>query len=98
LFSVPAWQIAETSGIAISSRLKPGDLIQIPAGGVPAAALNGSAVRRLLQYQMRQGDSLRSVAEVFRVPLSQIRQLNRLTDTSSVKPGITLNILIAEEP
>lgn len=65
-----------------------------PAMDAPPAntPLQESNHDELLSYALRPGESLSDVARIFRAPLDELRQLNRITDPSRLRAGQILKI------
>lgn len=81
--------------LTINSVIHPGDVLEVPAGGVapvapvapPAAAPAPPAT-----YTIVWGDSLIGIAKSLRVTLNDLLTLNKLTTKSFIYPGMKLKV------
>ena len=91
------WSIAKIHGVAMerlanSNHLEPNDtltvgqVLSIP-GTAKLASTDGNAVERSTTYVVRSGDSLYTIANKFRVRLTDLLGWNNLTKRSVIKPG-----------
>lgn len=91
------WSIARTHGITLerlansnnlqaNDTLNVGQVLAIP-GTAKLASNDSNAVARSTTYIVRAGDSLYTIANKFRVQLSDLLGWNNLTKRSVIKPG-----------
>jgi membrane-bound lytic murein transglycosylase D len=87
--------ISEANSLASDEKIQPGDKLIIPVTpgreGRERVVVEGSRIR----YTVKRGDSLVSIARDFDVSVSQLRQWNRLSAKSNVRPG---RVLIIQAP
>ncbi len=53
---------------------------------------NQGGSKAVIRYQIRQGDSLSSIAEQFNVSVTELVRWNQLSDTRRIKTGDTLRV------
>ena len=98
------WSIARTHGVSMdrlanSNSLAPNDtlsvgqVLSIP-GKAKLASNDSESVARSSTYVVRRGDSLYTIANKFRVKLSDLLGWNNLTKRSVIKPGQRLVMFI----
>ncbi|HEY0941058.1 MAG TPA: LysM peptidoglycan-binding domain-containing protein [Steroidobacter sp.] len=79
-------RLANTNGLNSSDTLSIGQVLSIP-GTAQLASNDSSSVARSTTYVVRRGDSLSTIADRFRVRLSDLLGWNNLTKRSIIKPG-----------
>lgn len=105
------WQIARNHGVSVTdlkrwnslqgNALKLGQVLRIesdsPAASRPSTASSqqNSSRQNVTYYQVRQGDSLYLIAKRFKVDLTHLQRWNPRTAPSSLKPGQTLTLYLA---
>lgn len=98
------WSIARTHGVSMDrlansngldrgDTLSIGQVLSIP-GTARLATTDSSAVARSTTYVVRHGDSLWTIANKFRVRLTDLLGWNNLTKRSVIKPGQRLVMYI----
>ena len=85
--------LAHSNGLARNGTLSIGQVLSIP-GTAQLASTDSSAVARSTTYVVRRGDSLWTIADKFRVSLSDLLGWNNLTKRSVIKPGQRLVMYI----
>jgi membrane-bound lytic murein transglycosylase D len=104
------WSIAQSSGISVSTLLKAnglsnpralkvGQKLHIPsASGTTTRVATKSGQKteagRLVQYQVREGDTLWSIARKFGVSHKELQTWNGLKDTALIRPGDSLKVYV----
>lgn len=95
-FKMDAATLSKANNLS-SKALKVGQKIYVPDMGgarTMAAKAKAAAVRqKLAHYKVRQGDSLWSIARRFGVSPADLRQWNKLAETSVIRPGDELKVL-----
>ena len=95
-FKMNAATLSKANNLS-SKALKVGQKIYVPDMGgarTMAAKAKAAAVRqKLAHYKVRQGDSLWSIARRFGVSPADLRQWNKLAETSVIRPGDELKVL-----
>lgn len=86
-------RLANSNGLAPSDTLSVGQVLSIP-GTAKLASADSAAVARSTTYVVRSGDSLYTIANKFRVQLSDLLGWNNLTKRSVIKPGQRLVMYI----
>jgi membrane-bound lytic murein transglycosylase D len=91
------WSIAKTHGVSVdrlatSNGLEPNDTLTIGQalaipGTAKLASTDSNAVARSTTYIVRAGDSLYTIANKFRVQLTDLLGWNNLSKRSVIKPG-----------
>jgi hypothetical protein len=76
----PSPSSAPSGGVPASGGLEPD-----PSGGAEASP--GDGMRR---YRVRQGDTLRSIADRFGITVRQLRAVNSLDEQARIEPGTIL--------
>ncbi len=78
-------------GIAITTT--DGSLIPVggPVNELSAASVSGSS--EVAEYEVREGDSVSEIADMFGVSVATILSANDIKDASTIQPGDTLRIL-----
>ena len=79
-------RLANTNQLARTDTLSIGQVLSIP-GTAQLASTDSSSVARSTTYVVRRGDSLSTIADRFRVRLSDLLGWNNLTRRSVIKPG-----------
>ena len=85
-FAVEREQFFRRSNLLVENqlehnRLRVGQELKLPAS---------SAKNKTINYQVRRGDSLSSIAEKFQISVSELLRWNRLEKRHQLKPGQTL--------
>jgi membrane-bound lytic murein transglycosylase D len=88
-------RLANSNGLAPNDTLTVGQVLAIP-GTAKLASADSSSVARSTTYVVRSGDSLYTIANKFRVRLSDLLGWNNLTKRSVIKPGQRLVMYIDE--
>lgn len=88
-------RLANANGLSRSDTLSIGQVLSIP-GTAQLASNDTGSVRRSSTYVVRKGDSLSSIADRFRVRLSDLLGWNNLTKRSIIRPGQRLVMYIDE--
>ena len=83
-FGISARTLARHNGHAINATLYPGQLLLIPQVAQQSAATKASS---LVDYMVRNGDSLWSIAKRFNVKLSDLKRWNPLLTSNLLRPG-----------
>jgi len=95
-FKVDQSSLLKANGLQSSSTLKVGQKLFVPdAGSVETrtAKAQTDAVRsELVNYQVRQGDSLWGIAKRFGVTPSDLQSWNKLAKNTHIRPGDTLKV------
>ncbi|MDO9583697.1 MAG: LysM peptidoglycan-binding domain-containing protein [Desulfomicrobium sp.] len=95
-FKVDPSSLLKANGLQSSSTLKVGQKLFVPdAGSVETrtAKAQTDAVRNeLVNYQVRQGDSLWGIAKRFGVTPSELQGWNKLARNTHIRPGDTLRV------
>lgn len=89
-FDVDVDKLAKWNGMAPGDTLSPGQELAIWVEGGDDGG-DGSSE---LQYQVRQGDSLWSIARKFNVSVDRLRNWNNLSQGQSLQPGDGLTIYV----
>jgi len=100
------WSIAKTHGVSMdrlansngldrSGTLSIGQVLSIP-GTARLATTDSSSVSRSTTYVVRSGDSLSTIANKFRVRLTDLLGWNNLTKRSVIKPGQRLVMYVQD--
>ncbi len=89
------WSISKAHGITKAqllsynqldhNRLRVGQQIKLPAS---------QAKNKTINYQVRRGDSLSSIAEKFQISVNELLRWNRLENRHQLKPGQTLTVRV----
>jgi membrane-bound lytic murein transglycosylase D len=79
-------RLANSNGLQPTGTLTVGQVLSIP-GTAKLASTDSNAVARSTTYVVRSGDSLYTIANKFRVRLSDLIGWNNLTKRSVIKPG-----------
>ena len=86
---VPLTDLLTANGLTIASTILPGQQLQVPGAGAPAApaapATGGS-------YVVKAGDSLGRIASKHQVLLSALLAVNTMTTSSLILPGQTISL------
>ena len=77
-----------------SAVARPGEVILVPAGRVDIAAISENA----RTHTVRSGESLWSIARQYNVTVTDLQNLNALTDNDIIRPGDELIIALGPEP
>jgi membrane-bound lytic murein transglycosylase D len=98
------WSIARTHGVSMdrlanSNSLAPNDTLSVGQvlsvpGKAKLASTDSESVARSSTYVVRRGDSLYTIANKFRVSLTDLLGWNNLTKRSVIKPGQRLVMYI----
>lgn len=95
-FKVDPSSLLKANGLQSSSTLKVGQKLFVPdAGSVETrtAKAQTDAVRKeLVNYRVRQGDSLWGIAKRFGVTPSELQGWNKLARNTHIRPGDTLRV------
>lgn len=86
-------RLANTNGLARNDTLTVGQVLAIP-GTAKLASTDSGSVARSTTYVVRRGDSLSTIADKFRVRLTDLLGWNNLTKRSVIKPGQRLVMYI----
>lgn len=81
-----------TNDLTINSVIHPGDILDVPAGGVAPSAPPASVPAPPATYTVVWGDSLIGIAKSLKVTLSDLLTLNKLTTKSLIYPGMKLKV------
>ena len=79
-------RLANSNGLEAGDTLTVGQVLSIP-GTAKLASTDSNAVARSTTYVVRTGDSLYTIANKFRVKLTDLLGWNNLTKRSVIKPG-----------
>ncbi len=103
---VPVSELMTVNGLS-SPNLKPGQKLSLPAAGaaysVPvvkpaqtAAAMPPPPADMLAKYAstytVKPGESLYSIARIYKVPFTELQQVNAVADARKVKPGTVIKV------
>ena len=88
-------RLANSNGLARNGTLSIGQVLSIP-GTARLASTDADSVARSTTYVVRRGDSPYTIANRFRVSLSDLLGWNNLTKRSVIKPGQRLVMYIDE--
>jgi membrane-bound lytic murein transglycosylase D len=88
-------RLANSNGLAPNDTLTVGQVLAVP-GTAKLASTDSNAVARSTTYVVRSGDSLYTIANKFRVRLTDLLGWNNLTKRSVIKPGQRLVMYIDE--
>ena len=77
------------NNLTTKSLILPGDTLAVPAGGISTAAVPGAAgpVAGGLVYTVKNGDFLLGIAALYKVTLTDLLAVNKLTAKSVISPG-----------
>lgn len=90
-------EIAAQNNLKPSSKLKIGQKIVFQSGGDASIAKNKNATILEVQYTVRSGDSLKSIANRFRVDRKDILSWNNMKQKTSVKPGQEITVYVKQQ-
>lgn len=88
-------RLASINGLSSRDTLRIGQVLSIP-GTAQLASNDASTVQRSSTYVVRRGDSLSTIADRFRVRLSDLLGWNNLTRRSIIRPGQRLVMYVDE--
>ncbi|GAB1410859.1 LysM peptidoglycan-binding domain-containing protein [Desulfovibrionales bacterium] len=95
-FKTDVATLAQANGLKSSSRLHVGQALYIPDAGSAATqvaqAKTEAARKKLIQYEIKPGDNLWSIARQFGVTADDLRQWNKLAHNITIKPGDQLQV------
>lgn len=95
-FKTDVNSLLQANGLASSSALRIGQALYIPDAGSAATqaaqAKTEAARKKLIQYQIKAGDNLWSIARQFGVTPEDLRQWNKLAQSNTIKPGERLQV------
>lgn len=78
--------------LTINSVIHPGDVLDVPAGGVAPSAPPAAAPAPPATYTVVWGDSLIGIAKGLKVTLNDLLTLNKLSTKSFIYPGMKLKV------
>lgn len=78
--------------LTINSVIHPGDVLEVPAGGVAPSAPPAAVPAPPATYTVVWGDSLIGIAKSLKVTLNDLLTLNKLTTKSLIYPGMKLKV------
>lgn len=87
---VPVKKLQDNNGLHRGG-LKPGQVLNVPTTGIQLA----SSRRNSIEYQVRKGDSLSSIAQRHGVNVKDIKRWNSVPDGSNLHSGDTLTLYVA---
>lgn len=103
---VSTHSLTKWNGIAVADPLRPGQELSIwlqaekgnsstklLAARTDGPSITGKTIRRI-RYVVRRGDSLWNISRRFRVTVPSLREWNRITEGSPIKPGQHLDVFI----
>lgn len=91
-------EIAAQNNLKPSSKLKVGQKIVFQSGAEASPSTNNKNATILeVQYTVRSGDSLKSIANRFRVEREDILSWNNLKQKNSVKPGQEITVYVKQQ-
>lgn len=97
-FKVGLNTLKQANGITNSHRLRPGMRLEIPDGSASAARATrkgaGKVHAKLVQYKVRRGDNLYSIARRFGVTVAELRKWNRLNRKGTIYPNQRLKVYV----
>lgn len=95
-FETDAATLMKSNGLRGSAPLKVGQKLFVPGAGsaeTRKAEAQAEAVRKeLVSYQVRQGDTVWSIAKRFGVTAAELRSWNRLAENDHIRPGDELKV------
>jgi LysM repeat protein len=97
LFGVAVDTLLAANGLRRGAVIRAGDTLCIPDRRLSARDVYGPREAEVVMYQVRQGDNLWEIANVFGVPVQRLYQANNLRENSVLMPGDTVRIVKAEE-
>jgi murein DD-endopeptidase MepM/ murein hydrolase activator NlpD len=87
-FGVPLGVLASANHITNPNRLRAGQVLTIPSGGVRAAAAAPSVV----VHRVARGETLGAIAHRLRTSVAHLAQLNGIHDVNKVREGTVLRL------
>lgn len=95
--------LQENGWLSRKATLKPGQVLDIPAGGGEGAVMQKTAAsdsasqsKHAVFYKVRNGDTLGAIAQRFGVRLKHLLSWNGLSRRNPIHPGQTLKILVPQ--
>jgi LysM repeat protein len=101
LMSIARRTGVDVNALAVMNNMRPGDPLRAGqriklSRGSSASASGGVAVApRKVMYTVRDGDTLRQIAKLFQVSVTQIMSWNGIVSHASILPGQKLTIRVA---
>jgi membrane-bound lytic murein transglycosylase D len=97
LFGVAIDTLLAANGLRRGEVIRAGDTLCIPDRRISARDVYGPHAAEVVLYQVRQGDNLWEIANVFGVPVQRLYRANNLGENSVLMPGDTVRIVKTEE-
>ena len=89
-YKISPAEIAKNNGLRMSSPLSIGKELNIGNKNIYRTI---NSKKRTILYSVKQGDSLYRIADIFNIEISDIKDINELTD-NEINPGQVLRIII----
>lgn len=97
LFYVRVDDLVRINGLPRSGLIRTGDLLKVPmtkGRGGNTGGTGGDG--RLIYYEVKRGDNLWNISQLFGVPLKQLYSSNGLDEDARIMPGDTLKVVLRE--
>ncbi len=96
LFYVGVDELIRINGLPRNGLIRTGDLVKVPmAKDRPRGGGEGDG-GRLIYYEVKRGDNLWNISQLFGVPLKQLYSSNGLDEHARIMPGDTLKVVLRE--
>ncbi|MBD3239834.1 MAG: LysM peptidoglycan-binding domain-containing protein, partial [Chitinivibrionales bacterium] len=97
LFYVRVDDLVRINDLPSNGLIRTGDLVKVPmAQGRGADSGDKSGDGRLIYYEVKRGDNLWNISQLFGVPLKQLYSSNGLDENARIMPGDTLKVVLRE--
>jgi len=92
-YRVSISDIVKLNKLGSSTLLQPGQVLKIPKKGYEETAREAVYKNKKTVYKVKRGDTLYSIARLYNMKPSTIRDLNNLKKRPKLKPGMELTVL-----
>ena len=97
LFYVTADVLRRVNGLPHNGLIRSGDLLKVPVGTRTSGGRSPKqSTGRTIYYEVRRGDNLWNISQLFGVPLAEVRDDNALGRDARIMPGDTLKVVLPE--
>jgi len=92
-YKVSISDLVKLNKLGSSTLLQPGQVLKIPKKGYEEEAKEAVYKNKKTVYKVKRGDTLYSIARLYNMKPSTIRDLNNLKKRPKLKPGMELTVL-----